>query len=79
MPLVRTQTDRRARSRSALLHSAARGPSTYRYANLVLERVITEAGHTPGARYIPSSQVGRTWRWLSQTGSMRPGKAWSGI
>lgn len=53
MPLVRTQTDRRARSRNALLHSAARGPSTYRYANLVLERVITEAGHTPGARYIP--------------------------
>ncbi len=46
-----TQADRRAKTRSALLESAARGLSRYGYANLVLERVATEAGYTRGALY----------------------------
>ncbi len=47
----RTQADRRARSRSALLESAARGLSRYGYGNLVLEQVASEAGYTRGALY----------------------------
>ncbi|MFI9721939.1 TetR/AcrR family transcriptional regulator [Streptomyces sp. NPDC052396] len=47
----RTQTERRARTRSALLEAAARGLSTYGYGNLVLERVAAEAGYTRGALY----------------------------
>ncbi len=47
----RTQADRRARSRGALLEAAARGFSTYGYANLALERVASEAGYTRGALY----------------------------
>ena len=46
-----TQLDRRARSRGALLESAARGLSRYGYSNLVLERVASEAGYTRGALY----------------------------
>jgi AcrR family transcriptional regulator len=46
-----TQADRRARTRSALLESAARGLSRHGYSNLVLERVATEAGYTRGALY----------------------------
>jgi AcrR family transcriptional regulator len=46
-----TQADRRARSRSALLESAARGLSRYGYGNLVLEQVAREAGYTRGALY----------------------------
>jgi len=45
------QADRRARTRSALLESAARGLSTYGYGNLALERVAAEAGYTRGALY----------------------------
>src|SRR5215207_2223350 len=45
------QVDRSARSRSALLESAARGLSRYGYGNLVLERVASEAGYTRGAVY----------------------------
>jgi AcrR family transcriptional regulator len=49
---VRTpQAERRARSRSALLESAARGLSRYGYGNLVLEEVAREAGYTRGALY----------------------------
>ncbi|UQA97176.1 TetR/AcrR family transcriptional regulator [Streptomyces halobius] len=47
----RTQAGRRARSRSALLEAAARGLSTYGYANLALGRVASEAGYTRGALY----------------------------
>lgn len=47
----RTQADRRAHTRSALLESAARGLSRHGYANLVLERVAAEAGYTRGALY----------------------------
>src|SRR3954462_1181294 len=46
-----TQAQRRARSRSALLESAARGLSRYGYGNLVLEDVAREAGYTRGALY----------------------------
>ncbi|WP_418960156.1 TetR/AcrR family transcriptional regulator [Streptomyces tritici] len=45
------QAERRARSRSALLESAARGLSRYGYGNLVLEQVATDAGYTRGALY----------------------------
>ncbi len=46
-----TQAERRARSRSALLESAARGLSRCGYGNLVLEDVAREAGYTRGALY----------------------------
>lgn len=46
-----TQTDRSARTRSALLESAAKGLSRYGYNNLVLEAVAREAGYTRGALY----------------------------
>jgi AcrR family transcriptional regulator len=46
-----TQADRSARSRSALLESAAQGLSRYGYGNLILERVASEAGYTRGALY----------------------------
>ena len=45
------QAERRARSRNALLESAARGLSRYGYGNLVLEQVAREAGYTRGALY----------------------------
>jgi AcrR family transcriptional regulator len=47
----RTQAERRAQSRSALLESAARGLSRYGYGNLRLEEVAREAGYTRGALY----------------------------
>jgi AcrR family transcriptional regulator len=46
-----TQADRSARTRSALLESAARGISRHGYGNLVLEDVAREAGYTRGALY----------------------------
>jgi AcrR family transcriptional regulator len=46
-----TQAERRARSRGALLESAARGLSRHGYGNLVLEDVAREAGYTRGALY----------------------------
>jgi len=49
--LRRTQAERSARTRSALLESAARGLSRYGYGNLVLEDVAREAGYTRGALY----------------------------
>lgn len=50
-PARRTQAERRATSRSALLEAAARGLSRYGYSNLVLERVASEAGYSRGALY----------------------------
>ena len=50
-PGRRTQAERRARTRSALLEAAARGLSRYGYSNLVLEQVAAEAGYTRGALY----------------------------
>jgi AcrR family transcriptional regulator len=46
-----TQADRSARTRRALLESAARGLSRNGYGNLVLERVASDAGYTRGALY----------------------------
>ena len=46
-----TQADRSARTRSALLASAAQELSRYGYGNLILERVASEAGYTRGAIY----------------------------
>lgn len=46
-----TQAERSARTRSALLESAARGLSRHGYGNLVLEHVAREAGYTRGALY----------------------------
>ncbi|HEX4483415.1 MAG TPA: TetR/AcrR family transcriptional regulator [Solirubrobacteraceae bacterium] len=45
------QAARSARTRSALLESAAKGLSRYGYGNLKLERVASEAGYTRGALY----------------------------
>jgi AcrR family transcriptional regulator len=47
----RTQAQRRARTRDALLASAARGLSRYGYGNLNLKQVASEAGYTRGALY----------------------------
>jgi AcrR family transcriptional regulator len=47
----RTQADRSARTRNALLESAARGISRHGYANLVLDQVARDAGYTRGALY----------------------------
>jgi AcrR family transcriptional regulator len=47
----RTQAERRARTRGALLEAAARGLSRHGYGNLVLEEVAREAGYTRGALY----------------------------
>jgi AcrR family transcriptional regulator len=43
--------ERSARTRAALLESAARGLSRYGYGNLVLEQVARDAGYTRGALY----------------------------
>jgi AcrR family transcriptional regulator len=51
MTVRRTQAERSARSRSALLESAARGLSRYGYGNLRLEEVARDAGYTRGALY----------------------------
>jgi AcrR family transcriptional regulator len=47
----RTQAERRARTRAALLEAAARGLSRYGYGNLILEQVANEAGYSRGALY----------------------------
>jgi AcrR family transcriptional regulator len=46
-----TQAERRARTRNALLESAARGLSRYGYGNLALEQIARDAGYTRGAVY----------------------------
>jgi AcrR family transcriptional regulator len=46
-----TQAERSARTRNALLESAARGLSRSGYGNLVLEQVASDAGYTRGALY----------------------------
>jgi AcrR family transcriptional regulator len=46
-----SQAERRSRSRSALLESAARGLSRHGYGNLVLEDVARDAGYSRGALY----------------------------
>ena len=46
-----SQAERSARTRGALLESAARGLSRHGYSNLVLEQVAADAGYTRGALY----------------------------
>jgi len=46
-----TQAERSARTRTALLESAARGLSRRGYGNLALEQVARDAGYTRGALY----------------------------
>lgn len=50
-PPRRTQADRRARSRAALLEATARGISRVGYGHLVLSEVAADAGYTRGALY----------------------------
>lgn len=47
----RTQAERKARTRAALLEAGARGFSRYGYGNVVLEKVAADAGYTRGALY----------------------------
>ena len=47
----RSQADRRAETRAALLDAAARGLSRYGYGNLNLAEVAADAGYTRGALY----------------------------
>lgn len=68
----RTQAERRAKTREAILTAAAQGLSIYGYGSLVLEQVAIEAGYTRGALYhlFPSKEelalaavewIGMTW------------------
>lgn len=50
-PGRRTQAERRAATRAALLEAAAHGISRYGYGNLALEQVASDAGYTRGALY----------------------------
>lgn len=50
-PPRRSQADRRAETRAALLAAAARGLSRYGYGNLNLAEIAAEAGYTRGALY----------------------------
>lgn len=50
-PRPRTQAERRAASRAALLEAGARGISRYGYGNVILEKVAADAGYTRGALY----------------------------
>jgi AcrR family transcriptional regulator len=47
----RTQAQRRASTRTALIESAAKAFSRYGYGNVVLEQVARDAGYTRGALY----------------------------
>lgn len=47
----RTQAERRAATRAALIEAAAQGISRFGYGNLVLEQVAGDAGYTRGALY----------------------------
>ncbi|MDX6698562.1 MAG: hypothetical protein QOE65_1959 [Solirubrobacteraceae bacterium] len=66
-----TQEERRARTRDALLESAARGISRHGYGNLVLEKVAADAGYTRGAIYHlfrdKEDLALATLAWVSQT------------
>ena len=75
----RTQADRRAETRGALLQAAARGLSRSGYGNLVLADVAAEAGYTRGALYhlfedkeaLALAVVEWVWEtWKEQVGSL---------
>jgi AcrR family transcriptional regulator len=73
-----TQADRRARSRTALLESAARSLSRNGYGNLVLEQVARDAGYTRGALYHQFSDkddlVLAVIRWVLDTWDIEVGR-----
>lgn len=82
MHVRRSQADRRAETRSALLASAARGLSRSGYGNLVLADVAAEAGYTRGALYhlfedkeaLALAVVAWVWEtWEEQVGSLADG------
>jgi AcrR family transcriptional regulator len=50
-PRPRSQAERRARSRAALLEAGAQAFSRFGYGNVILEKVAAEAGYTRGALY----------------------------
>jgi AcrR family transcriptional regulator len=71
----RSQADRRAETRAALLAAAARGLSRYGYGNLNLAELAAEAGYTRGALYhlfddkedLALAVVARVWEtWQQQ-------------
>jgi len=70
-PTRRTQADRRARSRAALLEATARGISRVGYGHLVLSEVAAEAGYTRGALYHQFADkdalVLATLEWVRET------------
>jgi AcrR family transcriptional regulator len=74
----RTQSDRRARTRNALLETAAQGLSRHGYASLVLERVASEAGYTRGALYhlfaSKEDLALAVVRWVEETWSAEVGQ-----
>ena len=77
-----TQAERRARSRSALLESAARGLSRQGYANLQLEQVARDAGYTRGALYHQFADKEdlalAVLRWADETWQEEVGEAAAG-
>jgi AcrR family transcriptional regulator len=76
---TRSQADRRAQSREALLRAAAQGLSRYGYGNLVLEQVAEEAGYTRGALYHQFKDKEELARavvgWASETWQKEVGQA----
>jgi AcrR family transcriptional regulator len=79
MAAGRTQADRRARSREALLRAAAQGLSRYGYGNLRLEQVAEDAGYTRGALYHQFRDKEElalaVVRWASETWQREVGEA----
>lgn len=74
----RTQADRRARTRDALLEAAARGISTHGYSALGLEQVASEAGYSRGALYHQFAGKEElalaVVRWIDETWSAEVGR-----
>ena len=74
-----TQAERSARTRGALLESAARGLSRYGYGKLVLEEVARDAGYTRGALYHQFKDKDdlalAVVRWADQTWRREVGEA----
>jgi AcrR family transcriptional regulator len=70
-PARRTQAERRARSRAALLEATARGLSRVGYGHLVLGDVAADAGYTRGALYHQfrdkDALVLATLEWVRET------------
>jgi AcrR family transcriptional regulator len=84
MYVRRTQAERRAETRGALLDAAARGLSRYGYGNLNLADVAAEAGYTRGALYhlfadkedLALAVVARVWEtWQEQVGALADDEA----